>query len=155
MNIKTITKNLRDLFKDDTAVKALVKNKVFISTDIITLIGKLDVPFINIEFDNLEVKEADNQNIKDYERHTFNYRIQFAVSDRNREDVLIGDNKLLDIYELLLTTLKKDPTLKGTVDKFIKTPTLITQVFPPTRENILFVAGGEIGISFSKDVFVR
>jgi len=154
MNIKQVISNLKSQLLTNTNVIRLVKDKVFISGDIIKQIETLKIPFINIEFDTLGVNEADNQNLYNYERHTYNINIQFAVSDKDREVVLTGTDKLLDMYEIIYNAIKDDPTLNGVVDSFIKTPSLVTDIFPPSRENLLFIAGGEMSISFNKDIYV-
>jgi len=155
MNIKNVMINLKNQLLNDTDIQALVGDKVYISRNIIDDIQAHNVPIINIEFDSLDITSADNQNLSDFERHSYDINIQFAISNKDREEVIVGDNMLLDFYESIYRAIKADPTLDGTVDKFIKTPSLATDIFAPTQENIMFIAGGEMSLTFNKDVFIK
>ncbi len=156
--IKTVVQNLQSQLLADTSLAAIVGTRVTLADDVIKMIEEKKVPFVNIELDTFSVENADNMRPYDYERHVYKIKLQFCVVTKSRTESLLGKTGvtgLLDMYDTLYDAIKADATLSGAVDDIVNTPTLIADIFSPSKEELFYVAGGEMEVSFYKDVCLR
>lgn len=127
-----IAKAIQGVFRTDDYLSFFKDEDIYIFEDEPALEARGIFPYMNIDIGDIKITGADNQDIRDVERHIYPIRLFFSNRNRIKKYIKMGTTGfygLFDIHDIIRQVIKKDPTFGGVVSNVPWASDFGTQVF--------------------------
>ncbi len=121
----------------------------------VVLTGKF--PLVNLSVNKLKIGNADDMNIRDYERHTYTIQIDFAVRSKSKTTALSGTattDGIWDMWDDIQAGIRSNMTFAGKVTATVWKPDLIIDAVK-IDDGAFWVGGAVATFDVYKDIYVK